>query len=194
MIFFLSLVLNICFLSCIGIIAAANHQQYLAFEIIFLNRPFIVLLAKAIIGFAAAVLLHSTILPFLWWECRLRCRFGFQDLEVYIAPLPKDLQPGIALALTSSTGEGQGEEACRRRWVKNVVKAVELRSLYYRPSSLPKGTYWTPNYEVMWECNSLMCSGELVADDFGFGLWSRELQNGKGGWAFMELGEIVEPS
>ncbi|KAH6896264.1 hypothetical protein BKA70DRAFT_1316768 [Coprinopsis sp. MPI-PUGE-AT-0042] len=194
MIFLQSLAHNFFVLFCISIFATAtlDHRAYIPPAYSFLDQVYIVSPVKAVILFAAAVLFHSTIFPFLWWECRLRYRFGFQETEMYIIALPEHLHPEVAL-----NGLPQGladDEAWRRRWVEEVVEATHPRYLYYRPSSLLVERYWTPHYAAMWMANSLMRGGELGAEDFASGIWLRELGTDKGGWAFIEFGGVMVSS
>lgn len=109
--------------------------------------------------------------------------------------LPEHLHPDLALdGLSATFEEGSGDEAGRRQWVKDVVEATDFRCLYCRPSSLLMESYWTPHYAAMWGANSLMSSGDLVMEDFGPGVWLRELEMRKRGWSFISLGGTAESS
>ncbi|KAH6906702.1 hypothetical protein BKA70DRAFT_1286658, partial [Coprinopsis sp. MPI-PUGE-AT-0042] len=161
--------------------ATLDHRAYIPPAYSFLDQVYIVSPVKAVILFAAAVLFHSTIFPFLWWECRLRYRFGSKKPRCTLLLSPEHLHPeGLA-----------DDEAWRRRWVEEVVEATHPRYLYYRPSSLLVERYWTPHYAAMWMANSLMRGGELGAEDFASGIWLREVGTDKEGWAFIEFGGVM---
>jgi len=128
---------------------------------------------------AIFVLIRSTIIPFFFFECRLRVFYGFRASEIVIRKPP---------ACPSMLNRNVPEEQRMERSWRMATRAVNPELLYSNAGAMLSADYWTMEYVAVFDALRSIAAGEFAEEDLEFAVWKQD----KGVWNVCELWRMHE--
>ncbi|RXW22149.1 hypothetical protein EST38_g3709 [Candolleomyces aberdarensis] len=139
------------------------------------------------------VLLRSTLIPFVYGECRLRYCHGFRETELVIRRSPRSLRLEKLTAVNENNNIGNKVDLGMisqsiDTFSRTAQRLISPQLLYCRAGALLSKDYWTLEYTALFDAYKAVSDGEITEDVFEFSVWKQE----HGRWTACELWRLQE--